>query len=73
MDESDYGRILFRVTLGDLQERALWRIGRPLNEDEVYYAAKGIESGLGTSMYFVIDAAIDELTELPQSNGASLW
>jgi len=39
--------IIFQITVEDLQNEAMERIGRELNEDEIFLAKKGIVWGLG--------------------------
>ena len=38
--------IIFSITVEDLQNEAIERIGRRLNEDEITIAKKGIEWGI---------------------------
>ncbi|MGD9276414.1 MAG: hypothetical protein PVJ67_04525 [Candidatus Pacearchaeota archaeon] len=56
MDE----RIIFSVCVEDLQNEAMIRIGRRLNEDEIHNASKGIEAGLFFDIDTVYATAIDE-------------
>jgi len=51
---------IFTVTIDNLQNEAVNRIGRKLTDDELYTAKKGIESGLSFDIDTVMKAAIDE-------------
>ena len=51
---------IFTVTIDNLQNEAINRIGRKLTDDELYTAKKGIESGLSFDIDTVMKAAIDE-------------
>jgi len=45
--------IIFQITVEDLQNEAMERVGRKLTDDEIDIAQKGVEWGLG-------DVALDE-------------
>lgn len=53
-------KIIFSVTEDELQFEAERIIGRRLTEDELAYACKGIEWGLGTGIEIVFAAAIKQ-------------
>lgn len=55
--------IIFSVTVEDLQNEAVNRIGRKLSEDELYTAKKGIKSGLSFDIETVFQTAVDEAVE----------
>lgn len=52
--------IIFSITKEDLQNEAIRRIGRKLNEDEFYTASKGIDWGLSFDIETVFKSAIEE-------------
>jgi len=56
--QSESDKVIFAVTIKDLQKEAINRIGRKLNNDEVYTAQKGIQAGLSFDIDTVIGAAI---------------
>ncbi|HCA67735.1 MAG: hypothetical protein A2249_03100 [Candidatus Jacksonbacteria bacterium RIFOXYA2_FULL_44_7] len=64
MDNSKSDEIIFAVTVEDLQNDAITRIGRKLTDDELYTAKKCIESGLSTVIGITMKAAIDEAVSL---------
>ena len=51
-------KVIFAVTIKDLQEEAINRVGRKLNDDELYTAQKGIQAGLSFDIDTVFVAAI---------------
>ena len=55
--------IIFSVTVEELQNEAINRIGRKLTDDELYTASKGIESGLSFDIETVFQTAIEEAIE----------
>ncbi len=57
-----YDNIVFAVTKDVLQEEAKRRIGRELDEQEMYSAKKGIEAGLTFDIDTVFTAAIEDAT-----------
>ncbi|HWP30507.1 MAG TPA: hypothetical protein VNK96_02095 [Fimbriimonadales bacterium] len=58
-----YERIVFFVTIDDLQEAALMYVGRELTEDELYTASKGVESGLSIGVNEVLRTAVEEAVQ----------
>ena len=57
-NDKQSNKVIFAVTIGDLQREAINRIGRKLNDDELYTAQKGIQAGLSFDIDTVIGAAI---------------
>ncbi len=61
MDENLNGdKIIFSVTEDDLQQEAVRLVGKRLNEDELYVAAKGIDWSLSFDIETVFRTAINE-------------
>ena len=57
-DHNNNCKLVFSVTLEDLQEEAKRLIGRELNDDEALTATDCIDWGLSTSIFIVFSAAI---------------
>lgn len=55
--------VIYPITVGDLQNDALKRIGRKLTDDELRIAKKCIESGLSFVMDITLKAAIEEAVD----------
>ena len=53
-------KVIYPITIGDLQNDALKRIGRKLNDNELYTAEKCVESGLSFVMDITLKSAIEE-------------
>lgn len=57
-------QILFSVTVEELQDEAVNRIGRKLTDEELYTAQKGINLGLSFGIETILRAAIDDSVEI---------
>ena len=66
MDNKQNNEIIFYVTVDELQNEAINRIGRELNYNEIHTAKKGIECGLSFDIGTVFKAAIEEAVEINQ-------
>ena len=64
MNDNQNNEIIFSVTVEELQDEAIRRIGRKLTDDELHYAKKGIESGFSSGFITIFDAAIDEAVKI---------
>ena len=62
--DTDNEKIVFSVTVGDLQEESMRLIGRRLTDLEFYTAKKGIDWGLSFDIDTVFKAAIDEAVDI---------
>ena len=60
VESQSIDKIIFSATENELQFEAERIIGRRLSEDELAYACKGIEWGLGTGIEIVFAAAIKQ-------------
>jgi hypothetical protein len=50
METTEKDKLVFSITLEDLQSEALEKIGRTLTKEEILVAKKGLESGLLTDI-----------------------
>jgi len=55
--------VIYPITVGDLQNDAVRRIGRKLNDDELHIAKKGVEWGLSSVMDITLKSAIEEAVD----------
>ncbi len=62
-NNSQSKEIIFSITKEDLQNEAVYRIGRKLNDDEFYTASKGIDWGLSFDIETVFRSAIEEAVD----------
>ena len=60
METKENMTIIYPIAVGDLQNDAVRRIGRILNDDELYTAKKCVESGLSFIMDITLKSAIEE-------------
>ena len=56
-------RVICPITIGDLQNDAIKRIGRKLNDDELYTATKCVECGLSSIMDITLKSAVEEAVD----------
>lgn len=56
-------KLVFSITLEDLQSEALEKIGRTLTEEEVQVARKGLEFGLLTDIDTIYKTIFSEMIE----------
>ena len=61
MDASEKDKLVFSITLEDLQYEALEKIGRTLTEEEVHIAKKGLEFGLLTDIDTIYGTIFHEM------------
>lgn len=58
--------IIYPITVADLQDDAIKRIGRELTDDELHIAKKCVESGLSCIMDITLKSAIEEAIDKNQ-------
>lgn len=59
MNTKQRTKIIYPITIGDLQDDSIKRIGRELTDDELYVAKKCVESGLSCVMDITLKTAIE--------------
>ena len=62
-NDKQNNEIIFSITVEELQNEAINRIGRKLTDDELYTASKGIESGLSFDIETIFQTAVEEAVE----------
>jgi hypothetical protein len=60
MNKNQKYKIIFSVTVDELQDIAIKKIGRKLTDEELYTAIKGVKSGLSFGINTVLQTAIEE-------------
>ena len=61
--------IIFQITVDDLQNESMERIGRALTDDEIEIAKKGIRWGLGDiTLINTYDTIFNEMIKEAQNN-----
>lgn len=55
--------VIYPITVVDLQNDAVRRIGRKLNDDELYTAKKCVEWGLSSIVDITLKSAIEEAVD----------
>lgn len=63
MNNIQNNEAIYPITIGDLQNNAIKRIGRKLNDDELHIAKKCIEWGLSSIVDVTFESAIEEAVE----------
>ena len=62
--EKDSDKIVFVVTVGDIQQESIRLIGRKLTDEELRTATKGIDWGLSFDIDTVFRTAINETVDV---------
>lgn len=64
METNNAAEVIYPITIGDLQNDAVKRIGRKLNDGELHIAKKCVEWGLSSiadiTLKSAIEAAVDK-------------
>ncbi len=63
MNNEQNNEVIYPITVRDLQNDAIKRIGRKLNDGELHIAKKCVEWGLSSVMDITVKAAIEEAVE----------
>lgn len=60
METQENIKVIYPITVEDLQNDAVKRIGRKLNDDELHIAKKCVEWGLSSIVDITMKSAIEE-------------
>lgn len=63
MSNQKNNKVIYPITIKDLQNDAIKRIGRKLNDDELYTATKCVEWGLSSIVDITLKSAIEAAVE----------
>ena len=63
MKIQESAEVIYPITVGDLQNDALKRIGRKLNDNELHTAKKCVEWGLSEIVDITLKSAIEEAVD----------
>ena len=63
METKEHIEVIYPVTIDDLQNDAVRRIGRRLNDDELSTAKKCVEWGLSSIIDITLKSAIEEAVD----------
>ena len=63
METINKEHLVFAITLDDLQNESLEKIGRTLTNEEIYIAKKGLEFGLLTDIDTVYSTIFTEMID----------
>ncbi len=63
METQQDKNVIYPITVEDLQKDAIKRIGRKLNEDELYTAKKCVEWGLSSIVDITLKSATEEAVD----------
>lgn len=61
METTEKNKLVFSITLEELQSKALEKIGRTLTDEEIQVARKGLEFGLYTDINSVYTTIFSEM------------
>ena len=62
--DSDNEKIVFSVTVGDLQQESVRLIGRELTDEELDTASDEVDWGLSTGIFIVFKTAIEDAVDV---------
>ena len=63
METNKLTKVIYPITVGDLQNDAVRRIGRKLNDGELHIAKKCVELGLSSIADITLKSAIEEAVD----------
>ncbi|MEK7117428.1 MAG: hypothetical protein AAB861_01500 [Patescibacteria group bacterium] len=66
MNNKQSNEVIYPITIDDLQNDAVRRIGRKLNDDELHIAKKCVEWGLSSVVDITLKSAIEEAIDKNQ-------
>ena len=63
METKENTKVIYPITVGDLQDDAVKRIGRKLNDGELHTAKKCVEWGISSIIDITLKSAIEEAVD----------
>ena len=64
MNVIDNDELIYSITRSDIQDEAVYQIGRYLTEDEFTIFKKRLEYGISENMLFIYPAIFEEFKEI---------
>jgi hypothetical protein len=61
METLEMNQIVYAITIEDVQDESLNKIGRTLNEEEIDFASKALNMGIGTSIGIIYNTIFKEV------------
>lgn len=63
IQENDFNKMIYAISLGNLQVEAIEKLGRKLTDDEIEIAKDGLSWGIGTGLDIIYNTIFTEMIE----------